>query len=142
MRGFLLMAVLALVALAACGGSDEDAADTSTAPAGETTVVETTTETTEETTTEEEEGPTTIRIAYEGGKVRGDTGTVRIDRGAQVRLIVRADIEDEVHVHGYDLTAEVAPGHPARINFEADDAGRFIAELEQLHLHIVTLRVR
>jgi hypothetical protein len=142
MHGFLLTAVLALVALAACGGSDEDAADTGTAPAGETTVVETTGETTEETTTEEEEGPTTIRIAYESGEVRGDTGTVRIDRGAQVRLIVRADIEDEVHLHGYDLTAEVAPGHPARINFEADDAGKFIVELEHLHLHIVTLRVR
>ena len=59
-----------------------------------------------------------------------------------MRLLVRADIEDEVHLHGYDLAAEVAPGHPARINFEADEAGKFIVELESLELHIVTLRVR
>jgi hypothetical protein len=72
----------------------------------------------------------------------GDTGTVPIEKGADVRLMVRADVEDEVHLHGYDLTAEVAPGHSARINFKAEDAGRFIAELEHLHLHIVTLRIR
>ena len=72
----------------------------------------------------------------------GDTGTVPIEKGADVRLMVRADVEDEVHLHGYDIAAEVAPGHPARINFKAEDAGRFIAELEHLHLHIVTLRIR
>ena len=69
------------------------------------------------------------------------TRAVRIPRGEQVQLIVRADVEDEVHLHGYDLSAEVAPGHPGQINFEAGRRGRFIAELEHLHLHIVTLRV-
>ena len=140
----LVIGLLALLAVSACGGSDggsEDAGPAGTAT--QETEVETTTEaTTEETTTEENEGPTKIRIKYEGGKVSGDTGPVRIERGAQVETIVRADVEDEVHLHGYDLSAEVAPGHPARINFEAEDAGRFIAELEHLHLHIVTLRVR
>lgn len=137
-----IVVALALLALAACGGSDEDAAGT---VAGTTPSVETTTEetTTAETTTESEpEGPAKIRITYRGGKLSGDTGTVPIEKGADVQITVRADVEDEVHLHGYDLTAEVAPGHPGRINFEASDAGRFIAELEHLHLHIVTLRVR
>jgi hypothetical protein len=145
MRLLLGIAILALLALPACGGSDDDGADTgAVATSAQRTDVETTTETTtEETTTEEqEEGPTKISIKYVGGELSGDTGTVSIERGAQVRLMVRADIEDEVHLHGYDLAAEVAPGHPARINFEADDAGKFIAELESLELHIVTLRVR
>ena len=138
-----VLAVLALLAVSACGG-DDDEADQS---AGETTTeVETTTEatTTEETTTAtaEPSGPVKVRIAYRGGKLSGDTGTVPIEKGADVQLMVRADVEDEVHLHGYDLAAEVAPGHPARINFEADDAGRFIAELESLELHIVTLRIR
>jgi hypothetical protein len=144
MRALLAIALIAVLALPACGGSDETGTDTNAAATtAQDSEGETTTEaTTEETPTEEQQGPTRIRIQYAGGEVRGDTGTVRIERGAEVELIVRADVEDEVHLHGYDLTAEVAPGHPARINFEADDAGRFIAELEHLHLHIVTLRVR
>jgi hypothetical protein len=143
MRALLAIALIAVLALPACGGSDETGADTNAAATtAQDSEGETTDATTEETTTEEQQGPTRIRIQYAGGEARGDTGTVRIERGAEVELIVRADIEDEVHLHGYDLVAEVAPGHPARISFEADDAGRFIAELEHLHLHIVTLRVR
>ena len=144
MRRLLAIAVvlLALLAVPACGG-DDDEADQG-AP-GTTTEAETTTEvtTTEETTTTAEpSGPVKVHITYRGGKLSGDTGTVPIEKGADVQLMVRADIEDEVHLHGYDIAAEVAPGHPARINFKADDAGKFIAELEHLALHIVTLRVK
>ena len=141
MHRLLPIVVLAGLALSACGDSDEDAGGTGGATTA--TSVETTETTTVETTTEaEEEGPTKIRITYKSGNLSGDTGTVRVDKGASVQLLVRADVEDEVHLHGYDLAAEVAPGHLAAINFEADDVGKFIVELEHLHLHIVTLRVR
>jgi heme/copper-type cytochrome/quinol oxidase subunit 2 len=101
------------------------------------------TTTSEATTTEgESEGPRQIRITYRGGKLSGDTGTVRVAQGDDVRLVVSADVEEEVHVHGYDLTAAVAPGHAARITFVADRRGTFTIELEHLHLHIVRLRVR
>ena len=145
MRRLLATAVvvlLALLAVPACGGDDDEADQ---GAAGTTTEAETTTEvtTTEETTTAAEpSGPAKVRITYRGGELSGDTGTVPIEKGADVQLLMRADVEDEVHLHGYDLAAEVAPGHLARINFKAEDAGRFIAELEHLHLHIVTLRIR
>jgi hypothetical protein len=146
MRRLLAIAVLALVAVLAvpaCGGDDDEADQSAgdTTTEAETTTEATTTEVTT-TTTAEPSGPVKIRITYRDGKVSGDTGTVPIEKGADVQLMVRADVEDEVHLHGYDLAAEVSPGRPARINFEASDAGRFIAELEHLHLHIVTLRVR
>lgn len=145
MRVVIAVAAALLLGLSACGGSDDDGEAAQTGTPTETTEVETTTEatTTAETTTEaEEEGPLKIRLAYRGGKLSGDTGTVRVPGGAEVELIVRADIEDEVHLHGYDLAAEVAPGRPAHISFDADERGRFIVELEHLHLHIVTLRIR
>ena len=41
-----------------------------------------------------------------------------------------ADVADEVHLHSYDLHADVAPGQPARIDFVADVAGVFECELE------------
>jgi hypothetical protein len=49
---------------------------------------------------------------------------------------------DEVHLHGYDLSADVAPGRPAVIDFTADAPGVFEVELEQAHLRLVELQVQ
>jgi hypothetical protein len=46
-----------------------------------------------------------------------------------------------VHLHGYDLFANVAPGQPARITFRADTAGVFEAELEDLGIAVIELTV-
>lgn len=88
------------------------------------------------------ETPSAVRIRIQA---RGDgTGSIRrvtIKRGQRVTLIVSADVPDEVHVHGYDLMADVAPGSPARISFEASVPGRFEVELESRALQIAELRV-
>ena len=51
-------------------------------------------------------------------------------QGERVRIIVHADVSDHVHLHSYDLMADVAPGQPARIDFVAKVAGVFECELE------------
>jgi hypothetical protein len=56
-------------------------------------------------------------------------------------LMVTSDVEDEVHVHGYDLVAEVAPDQPAHISFHADFAGEFEVELEESTVPIAELSV-
>jgi FtsP/CotA-like multicopper oxidase with cupredoxin domain len=141
-RLLIALGVAVALGLSACGGMDDDeggpAAGMTTAP---TTEAETTTS--EATTTEAEpEGPRQIGITYRRGKLGGDSGTVRVRRGEEIQLTVRADVEEEVHVHGYDLSAAVAPGHPAKISFVADRQGNFVIELEHLHLHIAELRVQ
>ena len=50
---------------------------------------------------------------------------LRVSRGDTVRLVLEADEEGEIHVHGYDLTAEVSPAHPGELVFEASTAGAF-----------------
>ena len=50
---------------------------------------------------------------------------LRVSRGDTVRLVFEADEEGEIHLHGYDLTAAVSPGHPGELVFEADAAGAF-----------------
>jgi hypothetical protein len=59
-----------------------------------------------------------------------------------VALVVRSALTDHVHVHGYDLMADVAPGAPATIRFTADAPGRFEIELEESGLQIAELEVR
>lgn len=70
-----------------------------------------------------------------------DFGRVDVSRGRTVRLIVTADVSDEVHVHGYDRFADVAPGRPAIIEFVADIEGIFEVELEGARKLIVELKV-
>ncbi len=74
----------------------------------------------------------------------GPSGVERIDveRDQRVVLTVRSQVQDHVHVHGYDLFADVGPGQQARIVFRADVPGRFEIELEDRHQPIAELRVR
>jgi FtsP/CotA-like multicopper oxidase with cupredoxin domain len=64
-----------------------------------------------------------------------------VQKGARVTLVVTADHSEEVHVHGYDLKADVAPGKPAKIGFHADTPGRFEIELEHAGKQIAELTV-
>lgn len=82
-----------------------------------------------------------IEIEVDEGRVDGPR-TVRLERGERVRLVVSADVADEVHVHGYDLTADVAPGSPAVIAFRADAPGVFEVELESAGALLVQLQVQ
>jgi hypothetical protein len=50
-------------------------------------------------------------------------------------------VDDEVHLHGYNLAADVAAGGVARIDFVATVPGRFEAELEQRGVQIADLTV-
>lgn len=124
-------------------GDDEPAPTTSVAQnttAAATTEPETTT--TAATTTAPAE-PAVVRITV---SVPGDKApTVKhftIKQGSQVVFVVESELADEVHLHGYDLSADVAPGEPATIRFTADAPGLFEAELESRSLPIAELEVR
>jgi hypothetical protein len=72
---------------------------------------------------------TVVEVTFRDGAVQGPT-RFTVTQGEDVRILVRADVTDEVHLHGYDLRADVAPGDPARIDFVADVAGLFECVLE------------
>ena len=72
---------------------------------------------------------TVIEVTYRNGQIQGPT-EFTATQGERVRIIVRADVSDEVHLHGYDLMADVTPEDPARIDFVANAAGVFEVELE------------
>jgi hypothetical protein len=116
---------------------DEEAAPTS---AGQTTTGAETT--TEQTTTEQAEQVKRILVVVQNAEPVGGVKHADIEQGAEVVLVVRSDVEDEVHLHGYDLATEVGPGRPARIRFRADIAGEFETELEDRKVPIAELDVR
>ena len=58
-------------------------------------------------------------------RVEGSASTLRIKRGDTVLLRLRSDEAVSLHVHGYDLQANLSPASPKTIRFEATVAGRF-----------------
>jgi FtsP/CotA-like multicopper oxidase with cupredoxin domain len=83
---------------------------------------------------------TVIEITYRDGAVEGPT-TFTVTQGDRVRILVHADVSDEVHFHGYDLMADVTPDEPARIDFLADAAGVYEVELEDLGQPLIELEI-
>jgi hypothetical protein len=81
-----------------------------------------------------------IEIEVEDGRVDGRS-EYAVPVGERVRIEVQADVADEVHVHGYDLMADVSPGRAAVIAFRADAAGVFEVELEDAGKLLFRLRV-
>jgi hypothetical protein len=72
--------------------------------------------------------PEVTRLRLRGGSVVGGAKDIKVTRGDTVAIVVTADAPDELHLHGYDIEKEVAPGKPARFLFKADAEGAF--ELE------------
>jgi hypothetical protein len=83
----------------------------------------------------------TLRVAYAGGQVTGDTGTVPVALGEQVRIEVTSDAAEEAHLHGYDEEVQVPAGGSAAIEFTADVPGEFELELHHSGAPLATLRV-
>jgi hypothetical protein len=132
----------AVLTLAACGGDDGSGS------AGATTTAATTTSTTVASTTTAAPTTTTrpatpvIEVRVAGGKVQGGVRREQVRRGETVVLRVVADVNDHVHVHGYDLMADVGPGKPAEIRFTADLPGVWEVELEDRKQPLLTIEVR
>ena len=109
----------ALLLAAGCGTAPREPAD---APAPGRTVV--------------------VDAEVAGGQVRSGTDRVAVPLGGHVRYQVRSDRPDELHVHGYDEAAELAPGRVGVVEFTADVSGVFEAELHRSGLSLPSLEVR
>jgi hypothetical protein len=145
------LVVSLFVALRPDGDNDETAGTTTTPTTATTTTTEATTETPPATTTAPPPATTTappepafdtVRVTVTGGRPKGGVKRATIEQGRDVVIVVRADVSDHIHLHGYDLMADVAPGAPARLRFTADVPGRFEVELEDRGVPIADLQVR
>lgn len=64
-----------------------------------------------------------IPVKLEGGKLRPDT--IRVGQGDTVTLQIEAEEPGEIHLHGYDIEAEVSDDSITDLAFVANDTGRF-----------------
>ncbi|MGY2065338.1 hypothetical protein [Blastococcus sp. SYSU DS0619] len=82
-----------------------------------------------------------LEVQVTDGRVTGDTGRVPVPLGEPVTVVVTSDVADEAHLHGYDVSADLAPGEPAELTFEATIPGVFELELHGAGTVLLSLQV-
>lgn len=112
MKKFALLTI-AVFALSSCSGTTTTA---DTTIASDTTAIASTTD--------------TEKFTLTVGENSGETNIISFTKGSNVELtIVNPEADDEVHLHGYDLTTgELPKGVKGIISFVADEVGDFEVE--------------
>ena len=141
----VVLATVAVLALAFVLLSPEADDDSNTAETPVTTTPPaTTTEApaTTATTPPPPPAPTFERVRVRGGQPVGAIKKITVKKGDRARFeVTSTDTSDEVHLHGYDITRNVAPGSAARFSFAANAEGIFEVELHGTHTQIAELTV-
>lgn len=145
---FLVLALAAAAALGGCGGNNSTGSTTaeeqpSAAPNPNALPV-TQAGPVPRTPTAPAPPPTTVTLTLtvKGGKPVGGQKHWKVAKGKRVAIVVASDRTDRVHLHGYDVAADVTPGKAARLSFKATIAGRFELESHESDLAIAELEVR
>ncbi len=93
----------------------------------------------ERSATPPEERDETIR--FEDGKPVGGAQDITVQSGETVRLAVRSDRAEKIHIHGYDRYVNVEPGKIERVRFPARLEGVFEVEAHSDGTLLANLRV-
>jgi heme/copper-type cytochrome/quinol oxidase subunit 2 len=116
-------AVVAFVIISPGGGNDNSSTPNKASGGGQRTVSK--------------------RIVVRAGKPVGGIQRISATKGDRIRLVVTSsDTKSEVHVHGYNILKQMAPGKPVAFSFPATIEGVFEAELEDTKTQIAKLSVR
>lgn len=145
-----LIAIAGIVVVAAIGFVVAKASDDSSTPssASQTVAVTqpggaaaTTPGPGTKTTPARRAAPAVPKIVVEGLKPVGGVKELVFRKGETIRFTVVSDQPEEIHLHGYDVAKDVAPGRPATFAVPAKIEGIFEAELEHSGTQIASITV-
>lgn len=81
-----------------------------------------------------------IDVDVTGGEVTGG-GRQQVDLGETITIRVTSDVADHIHLHGYDVLADVGAGETAELTFDATIPGVFEVELEDARIPLLDLEI-
>ncbi len=87
-------------------------------------------------------GERTLAVRVRGGAVTPAAATLRTAQGTSVALTVTSDVADEIHVHGYDVTAQVRAGQTVTVRLRADLPGSWDVEMHDPGVSLLRLIVK
>ncbi len=86
--------------------------------------------------------PVTVSVSITDGKVTPKPSRVKIPLGSTVELQVTSDVDDEVHVHGFDVEKPLDAGVTTTVELQATEAGLYEVETHETELELLQLEVR
>lgn len=81
-------------------------------------------------------------VVFADGEPKGGVRKLDFEKGDEVRFRVRSDVAEEIHVHGFDETEEVAPGQTVDFEFTAEFDGAYEVEMERSGTEIASLVIQ
>ncbi len=127
-----IIAVVAVIVLSGGGDETDKAAEATATPTPSATAAGTAEATATPTPTPKPKPP-----LLQAGK----EPTLSFDQGDTVRFRVRHGDAEEVHIHGYDISKELAANETADVSFKATIPGIFEIELEHSGTPLGRLKV-
>jgi hypothetical protein len=126
----LLIVIVAVFLIVGSGGGDDSTTTTASTSAGGSTSGDTTTADSRVQT-----------IVIKDGQPVGGVADLTFTEGEDIRFIVKSDVSDEVHFHGYDVGMDVEAGGQVEFDVPATITGVFEVELEQRVVPIASITV-
>lgn len=140
-----LVSIALAIAVASCGPDETSVSTTTsadTSPTSTSAVSTTVSEPTSTSTTASATATTTpaIDVEFVDGEVIGPD-VFEVELGETVDIWIRSDVDDEIHVHGYDLTYDLRAGELLHVRFVADVPGIFEVEVHTGHTVLFEVEV-
>jgi hypothetical protein len=82
-----------------------------------------------------------FEISIRDGKAVSGSPLLQVREGDEITLKIVSDRGDELHLHGYDLHADLVPGETSTLAFTATRTGRFGMEMHRSHTELGALEV-
>jgi hypothetical protein len=80
-------------------------------------------------------------ILIRDGQPVGGPLKIEAEEGDTVRFAVDSDVDEEIHVHGFDVSQDVEAGQRVKVSFGAEFTGIFEVELERSAVPIAEVQV-
>ena len=80
-------------------------------------------------------------ITVKGGQPVGGVAELEYKTGDQIQFTVESDVDENIHLHGYDIEQPVAAGGKTTFDLEASIEGVFEVELEEAVVPIAEVTV-
>jgi hypothetical protein len=90
---------------------------------------------------QEPDEPAPPTIVLQDGQPVGGTQDLEFAQGDRIRFVVESDTADEIHLHGYNLTKNVAAGGKVTFDVPATIEGVFEAESHHSGAHLAEITV-
>ncbi len=129
-----VIAVVAVILLAGGGDETEPASNSASTPTPTATATaDGTAEATPTPTPKPKPKPPLLQ--------EGDEKALTFEEGETVRFRVRSDVDEEIHVHGYNITKAVPAGETVNVAFKGDITGIFEIEMHGSGALLAQLKV-